>query len=77
MSEVSNLIAKHESNILKINAKKISSSKSSIYLEILVKNAKHLYEITRGLDSIPDVYSVERLLISNSEFNLFEKNSRI
>ena len=77
LSEVSNLIAKHESNILKINAKKISSSKSSIYLEILVKNAKHLYEITRGLDSIPDVYSVERLLISNSEFNLFEKNSRI
>ena len=77
LSEVSNLIAKHESNILKINAKKISSSKSSIYLEILVNNAKHLYEITRGLDSIPDVYSVERLLISNSEFNLFEKNSRI
>ena len=77
LSEVSNLIAKHESNILKINAKKISSSKSSIYLEILVKNAKHLYEITRGLDSIPDVYSVERLLVSNSEFNLFEKNSRI
>ncbi len=77
LSEISNLIAKHESNILKINAKKISSSKSSIYLEILVKNAKHLYEITRGLDSIPDVYSVERLLISNSEFNLFEKNSRI
>ena len=71
------MIAKHESNILKINAKKISSSKSSIYLEILVNNAKHLYEITRGLDSIPDVYSVERLLISNSEFNLFEKNSRI
>ncbi|MDC0897588.1 bifunctional (p)ppGpp synthetase/guanosine-3',5'-bis(diphosphate) 3'-pyrophosphohydrolase [Desulfobacterota bacterium] len=77
LSEVSNLIAKHESNILKINAKKISSSKSSIYLEILVNNAKHLYEITQGLDSIPDVYSVERLLISNSEFNLFEKNSRI
>ena len=77
LSEVSNLIAKHESNIIKINAKKISSSKSSIYLEILVKNAKHLYEITRGLDSIPDVYSVERLLAPNSEFNLFEKNSRI
>ena len=77
LSEISNLIAKHESNILKINAKKISSSKSSIYLEILVKNAKHLYEITQGLDSIPDVYSVERLLVSNSEFNLFEKNSRI
>jgi len=77
LSEVSNLIAKHGSNIIKINAKKISSSKSSIYLEILVKNAKHLYEITRGLDSIPDVYSVERLLAPNSEFNLFEKNSRI
>ena len=77
LSEISNLIAKHESNIIKINAKKTTSSRSSIYIEILVKDAKHLYEITKGLESIPDVYSVERLLASSSEFNLFEKNSRL
>jgi len=77
LSEISNLIAKHESNIIKINARKISSSKSSIYLEILVKHARHLSEITKGLDSIPDVYSVQRLYGPQSEFNLHEKNSRI
>ena len=77
LSEVSNLLAQNDSNIIKINAKKISSSKSSIYLEILVKNAHHLKDIIKGLDSIPDVYSVERLLAPNSEFNLSQKNSRI
>ena len=77
LSEISNLIASKNSNIIQINAKKISSSKSSIFLEILVKNASHLKEIINDLDSIPDVYSVERLLVPNSEFNLSKKNSRI
>ena len=70
--KVKKILVKH-----KINAKKTTSSRSSIYIEILVKDAKHLYEITKGLESIPDVYSVERLLASSSEFNLFEKNSRL
>jgi len=73
LSEISNLIAQHDANIMKINAKKISFSKSSIYIEILVRNAKHLYEIVSELNSISDVYSVERLYGPQSEFNLYEK----
>ena len=61
LSEISNIIVNHESNIIKINAKPISSLKSSIYLELLVRDAKHLSEIIIDLNSINDVNNVERL----------------
>lgn len=61
LSEISNIIVNHESNIVKINAKPISSLKSSIYLELLVRDAKHLSEIILDLNSINDVNNVERL----------------
>ena len=63
MSEVSNIIAKHDSNIIKINAKQISSLKSSIYLELLVRDADHLNDIVESLSSLGDVNEVERLKI--------------
>ena len=67
LSEVSNTIAKHESNIIKINAKQISSVKSSIYIELLVRDAEHLNDIVEDLSSIVDVNNVERLRNMNLE----------
>ena len=67
LSEVSNTIAKHESNIIKINAKQISSVKSSIYIELLVRDAEHLNDIVEDLSSIVDVSNVERLRNMNLE----------
>ena len=67
LSEVSNIIAKHDSNIIKINAKQISSLKSSIYLELLVRDANHLNEIVDSLSSIGNVNNVERLRNMNLE----------
>ncbi len=67
LSEVSNTIAKHESNIIKINAKQISSVKSSIFIELLVRDAEHLNDIVEDLSSIVDVNNVERLRNMNLE----------
>ena len=67
LSEVSNTIAKHDSNIIKINAKQISSVKSSIYIELLVRDAEHLNDIVEDLSSIGDVNNVERLRNMNLE----------
>jgi GTP pyrophosphokinase len=67
LSEVSNIIAKHDSNIIKINAKQISSLKSSIYLELLVRDADHLNDIVESLSSLGDVNEVERLKNMNLE----------
>ena len=74
LSEVSNIIAKHDSNIIKINAKQISSLKSSIYLELLVRDADHLNDIVESLSSLGDVNEVERLKNMNFENLKFIKS---
>ena len=71
LSEISNTIAKHDSNIIKINAKPISLTKSSIYIEMLVKDTNHLSEIINDLNLLPDINNVDRLLHGkHSQYNL-------
>ncbi len=71
LSEISNTIAKHDSNIIKINAKPISLTKSSIYIEMLVKDTNHLSEIIDDLNLLPDINNVDRLLYGkHNQYNL-------
>ena len=71
LSEISNTIAKHDSIIIKINAKPISLTKSSIYIEMLVKDTNHLSEIIDDLNLLPDINNVDRLLYGkHNQYNL-------
>ena len=71
LSEISNTIANHDSNIIKINAKPISSTKSLIYIEMLVRDKNHLSNIINDLNSLPDINNVDRLMSTkDSQYDL-------
>jgi GTP pyrophosphokinase len=74
LSEISNTIAKHDSNIIKINAKPISLTRSSIYIEMLVQDTNHLSNIINDLNLLPDINNVDRLMHTKHnqyDFNLY------
>ena len=74
LSEISNTIAKHDSNIIKINAKPISLTRSSIYIEMLVQDTNHLSSIINDLNLLPDINNVDRLMHTKHnqyDFNLY------
>ena len=71
LSEISNTIANHDSNIIKINAKPISSTKSLIYIEMLVRDKNHLSNIINDLNSLADINNVDRLMSTkDSQYDL-------
>ena len=70
LSEISNTIAKHDSNIIKINAKPISLTKSSIYIEMLVRDKNHLSSIINDLNLLPDINNVDRLM--NTRYSQYD-----